>query len=269
MKVLITGGSSGIGKHLGGVYLSRGDTVLLMADDPVRLESARLELSKISPHVSAVACDVADGRAVARMAEGVLSDFGCPDVLVNNAGYAVYRTFEQSSRTEIERLIEVNLMGTLRVIHEFVPAMIRRRSGHIVNIASVAGLMPVTPCAVYGAAKHAVVGISETLRSELSDFNIRVHLVCPGRVKTSFFDHDTFQRRPRRPETEKTVPIEDVSAAIVAAVEGNRFLTVIPWTLRWCVWIRNLCPPLVDLWLSKLLVQRAREARSVSAERKS
>jgi short-subunit dehydrogenase len=261
--VLITGGSSGIGKHLAGAYLKRGDQVIIVSDNAAKLEAARVELSAGSTAVSAVTCDVSDPEAVRRMISFVLAEYGCPDVLVNNAGFAVYRSFDQSTMDEVEKLISVNLLGTLRCIHGFLPAMMARRSGHVVNVASIAGLMPVTPCAAYGAAKHAVVGISETLRFELSDFNVKVHLVCPGRVETSFFDHETFRRRPHRPETEKTVPIEDVSRAIIEAVERDRFFTVIPRTLGWSAWVRNLCPPVVDAWLGRLLTERTREARAI------
>jgi short-subunit dehydrogenase len=266
VNVLITGGSSGIGKHLAGTFLARGDRVIIVADNATKLEAARAELSALAPAVFSVPCDVSDPEAVHRMVAAVISDHGCPDIVVNNAGFAVYRPFDQSPIDEIEKLIGVNLLGTLRCIHGFLPSMIARRSGHIVNIASIAGLIPITPCAAYGAAKHAVVAISETLRYELSDFNVKVHLICPGRVETSFFDHDTFRRRARRPETEKTVPIEDVSRAVIESIERNRFLTVIPRTLGWSAWIRNLCPPVVDVWLGRLLTQRTREARTLNAE---
>lgn len=263
MIVLITGGSSGIGKHLAGTYLARGDQVIIVSKNGHKLEAARAELAGRSSSISAITCDVSDPEAVRRMTASVLSAPGCPDILVNNAGFAVYRSFEQSSIEEIEKLISVNLTGTLRCIHGFLPAMIARRSGHLVNVASLAGLMPITPCAAYGAAKHGIVGISETLRFELADFNVKVHLVCPGRVETPFFDHETFQRRPHRPETEKTVPIEDVSRAVIESVERDRFLTVIPRTLAWSAWVRNICPPIVDAWLGKLLRERTREARAM------
>ncbi len=263
MIVLITGGSSGIGKNLAEAYLARGDQVIVVSESADKLEATRIELSRVANTVSAVRCDVSDAEDVRRMVVTVLEDFGCPDVVVNNAGFAVYRSFDQSTMDEIERLIGVNLLGTLRCIRGFLPAMMSRRSGHIVNVASIAGLMPITPCAAYGAAKHAIVGISETLRFELSDFNIKVHLVCPGRVETSFFDHETFQRRPHRPETEKTVPIASVSRAIIESVEHDRFLTVIPRRLGWSVWARNLCPPIVDMWLGRILAQRTREARAI------
>ncbi len=266
LTVLITGGSSGIGKHLAATYLQRGDRVIIVADKAAKLAEATKELTRISRHIASVTCDVSDSAAVRAMVESVLRDYQCPDVLVNNAGFAVYRSFDQSPIEEIEKLISVNLLGALRCIHGFLPAMMQRRSGHIVNIASIAGLMPITPCATYGAAKHGLVGISETLRFELHDFDVKVHLVCPGRVKTSFFDHQTFQKRPRRPETEKTVPIEKVSQAIIDAVEKDRFLTVIPKTLGWSVWVRNLYPALFDAWLGKLLTTRTREARTMNVD---
>jgi short-subunit dehydrogenase len=217
--------------------------------------------------IHAVACDVGDGEAVKRMAATVLAAHGCPDVLVNNAGFAVYRTFDQSSPEEIERLIDVNLTGALRCIRAFVPAMMARGSGHLVNVASVAGLMPITPCAAYAAAKHGLVGISETLRFELQDHGIQVHLVCPGRVKTAFFDHESFRLRPHRPETDRTIPVEEVCHAIIDAVERGRFRTIIPRSLGFAIWARGLFPAAADLLLGRILRARVREIRQAPAAR--
>ena len=264
MLVLIVGGSSGIGKHLAQTYLSLGHEVVIVADKKEKLYKAEKELAKISPKVKAFCCDIAQTKSVSKMAKAVLSSQGCPDILVNNAGFAVYRTFEQSSLGEIERLIQVNLLGALRCTHAFLPSMIKRRSGHIVNIASVAGMMPITPCAAYGAAKYGMVGMSEALRYELRDFNIKVQLVCPGRVDTPFFEHETFQKRPRRSETEKTVPIERVSKGIIRAIEKNNFYTVIPWSLGVAIWLRCFMPKLFDLFLERLLLNRIREVRSLN-----
>jgi short-subunit dehydrogenase len=264
VRALITGGSSGIGKHLAGALLARGAEVVIVAEEPVRLAQAAADLRRISPRVEALSCDVGDPAAVEAMVAAVLSG-GCPDVLVNCAGFAVYRTFEQSPAAEIERLVEVNLMGALRCIHGLLPAMIARGSGHLVNVASVAGLLPITPCAAYGAAKHGLVGISETLRWELQDLGVQVHLICPGRVETAFFDHQTFRQRDHRPETERTIPIEAVSAAILSAIERDRFLTVLPRSLALAVWARRALPWLVDPLLGRLLRARVRAVRAQAA----
>jgi short-subunit dehydrogenase len=265
VRVVVTGGSSGIGKDVARAFLARGDEVVIVAEEPGRLAAAAGELSRASPRVEAVACDVGDPAAVARMVEAVLAR-GCPDVLVNNAGFAVYRTFEQSPLEELERLVNVNLTGALRCIRGFLPAMIARGSGHVVNVASIAGLMPITPCAAYGAAKHGLVGLSENLRWELHDLGVREHLVCPGRVETPFFDHETFRRRAHRKETEKTVPIEEVSAAIVGAVLRGRFLTVVPARLGLVAWGRHVLRPIIDPLLGRILRSRVRDVRAAAAD---
>lgn len=262
MRIVITGGSSGIGKHLAGACLDQGDEVAIVAEDAARLEAAREELARRSPRVRALACDVADVGAIERLRDAVLAEWGSVDVLVNCAGFAVYRTFEQSDAREIERLVRVNLIGAMAVTHAFLPAMIARRSGHVVNVASVAGLMPLTPCAAYSTAKWGMVGFSHALRWELAELGIRVHLVCPGRVKTPFFDHETFRSRPSRPEAEQWVPIEKVTRGILRAIERGRFSTTIPWTLGLAIRLRNLAPGLFDrLFLGPRLAARVRELR--------
>lgn len=261
MLILVTGGSSGIGKHLAGEYLKQGDSVIIIADGKEKLEKARIELSVVSPNVWSYVCDVGDKYAVPEIANKVLTNHGCPDVLVNNAGFATYRTFDQTPYEEMERLIAVNLLGVLRCTHCFLPAMMKRRSGHIVNIASVGGIVPITPCATYGAAKYGMVGISSMLQYELKSYNIHIHLVCPGKVKTDFFNHETFRNRTLRSEMEKYVPIEKVSKMIMNAVKKNRFYTVIPWSFRVQVWIKNVFPFLVEPYFKKVMLDRIRLVR--------
>jgi len=265
VKIVITGGSSGIGKHLAKTCLERGDDVTIVAEDRAKVDAAAAELAGSAPRVRGITCDVGDRHAVEAMVAEVLSTAGCPDVLVNNAGFAVYRSFEQSTMEEIERLVDVNLLGAMRCIRGFLPAMMERRAGHIVNVASIAGLMPITPCAAYGAAKHGMVGISETLRFELRDFGVKVHLVCPGRVETPFFHHETFRSRAPRRETRNALPIEAVSWAILDAVEKGRFMTVVPRTLGLAAWARSVVPWLADAVLGRILVSRVRAVRSLDS----
>ena len=96
--------------------------------------------------------------------------------------------------------------------------MIAKSSGQIVNVASIAGRLVITPNCTYTAAKHGLVALSEALRYELGYFGIKVNVVCPGRIETPFFDHETFQQREKRPETKYTVPIEKVSRGIIRAI---------------------------------------------------
>ena len=145
----------------------------------------------------------------------LLREHGVPDVLVNNAGFAVYRAFEQSDAQEIARLFDVNFAGHILCTKAVLDGMIRRRRGHIVNVASVAGLFTLTPNAVYGAAKSGIVAWSRALRVELDRYGIGVSVVCPGRVETPFFDHETFRRRKERRETALTVPMSTVVGAVL------------------------------------------------------
>lgn len=263
---LITGGSSGIGKQLAADFLRRGTRVVIVADNAERLSAAAAELERISPRVYPIVCDVGDGRGILRMAGEVLERHGCPDTLVNNAGFATFRTFEASALEEIERLVDVNLVGAMRCTKAFLPEMIRRRRGHIVNMASIAGRIPMTPNGVYSAAKHAMVAWSENLRHELARFNILVSVICPGRVETPFFDHETFRSRVRGPETKRVVSVERVSRATLRAVERGQAIVYVPWTLGLAVWLTNVAPFVVKPLLGRIIATRVESLYQATAQ---
>ena len=254
--VLITGGSSGIGKQLAADLLASGAQVMIVSERPDHLAQAIEELSLISAKVFGIRCDIGDCKSVMHMQEQVLSKFGCPDVLINNAGFATYRTFENSAIEEIERLVSVNFVGAMRCTRAFLPFMIARRNGAIVNMASIAGRLVLTPNGTYCAAKHALVAWSETLRYELAHFNIQVNVICPGRVETPFFDHETFKSRAQRPETRYTITLEDISKATLRAITHNHFMTYVPWTLGLVVWLTNTLPFLVKPVFRRLILSR-------------
>lgn len=253
---LITGGSSGIGKRLAADLLASHAQVIIVSERPDRLEQAVEELSAISPRIHGVHCDIGDCDSVMHMQEQVLSKYGCPDVLINNAGFATYRTFEQSDIEEIERLVNVNLLGAMRCTRAFLPCMIARGTGAIVNMASIAGRLVLTPNGTYCAAKHALVAWSETLRYELARYNIQVNVICPGRVETPFLDHETFKNRAPRPETRYTISVEDVSRATLRAIAHNHFMTYVPWTFGLVVWLTNTLPFLVKPVFGRLMLSR-------------
>jgi uncharacterized protein len=227
-RTLITGGSSGIGKQLAADLLLRHALVGIVADDRVKLQTAESELKQISPHVWSHPCDIGVLEDIRAMARAYRERFGVPDVLINNAGYALYYTFEQMTSEDIRRLVDVNLTGAALVTREFLPDMIRAGGGHIVMMASIAGRIPITPCSVYSAAKHGLVALAELLQIETTRFNIQIRVVCPGRVETDFFAHESFKVRAHRPETAWTIPIDVVSRAVIGAIEGGRFITYVP-----------------------------------------
>jgi len=254
--ILITGGSSGIGKQLAMDLLKSGEKVIIVGEKAARLDRAVKELSAISPKIFGQCCDIGNDDDVFRLKEQVFKTHGCPDILINNAGFAVYRTFEETDPKEIDRLVQVNLLGAMRCTHAFLSEMISRKHGTIVNMASIAGRIIITPNATYGAAKHALVAWSEALRYELARFHIQVNVICPGRVETPFFDHETFQNRAKRPETRFTISLEDISRATWRAIAKDQFITYVPWTLGMLVWLTSAFPFLVKPIYGRLIRAR-------------
>ena len=243
----VTGGSSGIGFGVAERLVSIGARGVLVADHQQRLDAAAERLGGAAAGVHTVACDIGQPGSVAGAMTRLLSEHGAPDLLINNAGFAVYRTFEQSDAAEIERLFEVNFGGHLRCTKALLAPMIQRGSGQIVNVASVAGLITLTPNAVYGAAKFGIVGWSRALRVELARFGIGVSCVCPGRVETPFFDHETFRLRRHRKETELTIPMATVVDAILDAARRNRELVTVPRYFGWLSRAAAAVPPLLSM----------------------
>lgn len=274
--VLITGGSSGIGKQLAADLLRAGCRVIIASERADRLAQAQTELLAISPHIYAIECDIGQTASVLQMQTTVLQHYGCPDILVNNAGFATYRTFEASSIEEVERLVDVNLVGAMRCTKAFLPDMIKRRSGIIVNMASIAGRLVMTPNGVYCTSKQGLVAWSETMKWELGHFGLQVNVICPGRVEidTAFFEHETFQNRTKRAETRYTITVKDVSQATIRAIVRNRFITYAPRTLGLVAWGLDAFPfPLkpVYSWLMRNRIKtyyQTRAPAAVTAEQK-
>jgi short-subunit dehydrogenase len=255
-KAIVTGGSSGIGKEIARSLLRYGAVVTIVSDRLDKLQLALEEFKAEGLCANAIQCDLSKSEDIENLFDRVASDFGAPDIIINNAGFAVYRTFEQSSLDEIGRLIEVNLLGAMRLTRSFLPELIRRRSGAIVNMASIAGTMAITPNGTYCAAKHGLVAWSECLRYELARFNIQVNVICPGRVLTPFFDHETFQLRAARPETGYTLPLSVVVERTLMAIIKNQFLTYIPRTLGVLSRLKAALPFMINPLYERLMMNR-------------
>ena len=162
-------------------------------------------------------------------------------MLVANAGIGAYGPFAEVDPDEIERLVRVNVLGTMHAIRTVAPGMIARGRGHIVTIGSIAGRIGAPFEALYSATKFAQVGLTEALSVELSPHGVGVSMVNPGPVATGFFDargHAYDRKRPR------PVAPEQVAAAVMAAVEDDRLEQYVPRSLRGATIVRHLVPPL-------------------------
>ena len=180
-SILITGCSTGIGAAAVKVFSDHGWNVAATMRNPAQGEALRA-----FPGVKVLALDVTDKASITTAVQQTLREFGGIDALVNNAGYGLFGPFETASQEVIQRQFDTNLFGLFDVTRAVLPAMRERRTGVIVNVASVGGLSAFPMNSLYCATKYAVVGFSESLGYELAPFGIQVKVIAPGGVATDF-----------------------------------------------------------------------------------
>jgi len=176
--VLVTGASSGIGRAVANAFAAKGFEVFGTSRNPSRTEPI--------PGVELVRLDVTDAASVTAAVSTVVQRAGRIDILVNNAGFGVIGAAEESSAAQAQQLFETNFFGLVRLTREVLPYLRAQRSGRIINIGSVLGIVPAPYAALYAASKHAVEGYSESLDHETREFGVRVTVVEPGYTTTSF-----------------------------------------------------------------------------------
>ena len=181
---VITGAGSTIGRATARAFAKEGAILVISDKHKDRLIELENELKTSGAQVTSMEADVSDHRQTAALSAEVLEKFGRVDILHNNAGIGWGGPSERFPVADFEKVIEVNLLSVVYGINCFLPQMIKQRSGHIVNMASAAGLTPVITLGAYTASKYAVVGYSEVLRAELRRHNIGVTAICPGIIKT-------------------------------------------------------------------------------------
>lgn len=179
--VVVTGASSGIGREAAARLAARGAKVWAVARNRARLE----ELAAGQPGITPWAADVSVEADRAALVEAV-SAAGPLDVLVNNAGLGWTGLVADMPADDVRQLFEVNVLGLIDLTQRALPAMLERRRGHIVNVASVAGWVAAPPITVYSATKFAVIGFTDGLRRELQGRGVTVGLIAPGPLATEF-----------------------------------------------------------------------------------
>ncbi len=182
--VVITGASSGMGEATARYLADRGAVVVLGARRVDRLNTLVDEITKRGGKALALATDVTDAAQVQRLVDAAVERFGRIDVMLNNAGLMPHSPLERRKVADWDRTIDVNLKGVLYGIAAALPHMQRQKSGHFINVSSVAGHTVRPAGAVYSATKTAVRVISEGLRQEVKPWNIRTTIISPGAVAT-------------------------------------------------------------------------------------
>lgn len=243
--VVITGAARGIGYATAKALLARGARVVIGDRDVDVLEKAVKDISSLGP-VSGHPLDVTDRESFAAFLDKARADGGGHiDVLINNAGVMPVGPFLQLSQDAIRSSIEVNFYGVLTGCQLVLPEMVKRRSGHIVNIASMAGMVAVPGQVVYAGTKFAVVGLSSAMADEFAPQGVDVSAVLPTFTNTELISgtHTTAATKPVQPE--------DVAAAIVKVLDKPKPQVSVPGSSRYIGLLTALLPVRARRWLGK------------------
>lgn len=188
-NIVITGASSGMGADAAIEVAMQGGIPILIARRIDRMEELINQIAVgYGVHGHAYSLDVSNSSEVARVFELIKREVGHIDVLINNAGYALFKNVDDMTDEAFKSMFEVNVFGLIACTKAVLPEMLARNEGQIINIASIAGKIPTPKASGYTATKHAVLGFTNALRLETSDTNIQITAVNPGPVKTAFFD---------------------------------------------------------------------------------
>jgi len=218
---VVTGASSGIGKAIAKLLAAEGVKVVLGARRQGHLETLKKEIEEHGGHAAICVCDVTKRDNLAAIHEAAKKAFGSVDILVNNAGVMHLTHFRNGHESEWEHMVDVNIKGVLHGIGEFLPGMLERKSGEIVNISSDAGRKIFPGGGVYCATKWAVEAISQSLRLETAGKGVRVLSVQPGgtfsEIATGITDKEILEADSPF-KTMRLLDPEDVARAVVYAL---------------------------------------------------
>ncbi|MFD2247338.1 SDR family oxidoreductase [Pontibacter ruber] len=237
--VLITGGASGIGKLMGQKCLQQGASRLVIWDiNPENLQLVAAEFEAQGYQVHPYLVDIGNLAEVERTADRVLREAGTPSILINNAGIVVGKRFAEHSLFEIERTLNINVLGAMAATRVFLPAMLQQGHGHVVNIASAASLLPNPRMSVYAASKWAVLGWSESLRLELEQMSPHLHVttVTPSYIDTGMF------AGVKAPLLTPILQPETIANAILEAVKENKIILRKPFIVNLLPLLRGILP---------------------------
>jgi short-subunit dehydrogenase len=246
--ILVTGASSGIGEAVARLFAREGYRVSLGARRLERLQALAHEIESAGGQSIAVQSDLARFEDIQRLISETLDQFGQIDVLLNNAGFGRIKWLEDLDPMEdIQAQLQINLISTILIAREVLPHMIQRKTGHIINMGSMGGLVASPTYTVYSASKFGVRGFTEALRREVGVYDVHVSGIYPGAVNTEFKQHAGIDRKTGRstPESLRLEP-EEVARGVLSLVRRPRRELIIPWQMRLTVWMNILFPGIVD-----------------------
>lgn len=263
---LVTGGARGIGRALCMELARRGSEIVLADLDTALAEKTAADIRQQGGSVTCVELDVRDPHAWERVVRATVERCQRLDYLFNNAGICLFGDVRIHQPEHWDRIIDINLRGVVHGIHAGYSVMLRQGYGHIVNTASMAGLMPVPWMASYTATKSAIVGLSTALRVEAAEAGIRVTVLCPGVVRTpaledggefgGFLEPVSEAGRRRIWHGTCPMPVERFATLALRGVAKNKPIIVAPLVSRLIWRAQGICPP-----IGRYLMRKTYEAR--------
>jgi len=262
VTALVTGAGSGIGRATALALAREGVRVHAVDIDPARAASVAAEIEAAGGSARGHAVDVADPVAIASLGDALRADGEQIGILVNCAGILATGRAEEIELAEWQRIFGVNVFGAVHTIRVFAPPMLERGAGHIVNVASLAGLVPFPFVAPYTASKFALVGMSQAMGMELAHRGVTVTAVCPGAVRTALYTAKPMTLPGNTRErivdliNRGAMPPERIARDVVRAIRKRRALVVRAGPAR-PLWTFYALAPRLLLWLARTWLGRA------------
>lgn len=257
--VLITGASSGFGEDSACLFARKGCKVVLAARRLDRLQDLAERIRSFGGEALAVPVDISQGDEIKLMVKTVLDVYGQIDILFNNAGFGRLDWLENlEPGRDIETQVAVNLTGLILVTRAVLPHMLARRSGHIINMSSVAGYVAAPLYSVYAATKYGVRAFTDALRREVAPFGVKVSGIYPGPAETEFGQHtgnNVLKRTFKAPKW-MSLSSQTVARRVVRLAMHPRRAVILPWWFRPVIWADSLFPALVDGVISLAFTRR-------------
>jgi short-subunit dehydrogenase len=253
--VWITGASSGIGEALAKAFASQGAKIVLSARRTDELSRVKQALNLPDSDVLILPLDLSDTSKTAELTKTVIDKFGRIDILVNNGGIS-QRSLTLETPIDIDRkIMEINFFGTIALTKSVLPFMVKQKSGHIIVMSSIAGKFGFFFRSAYSASKHALHGFFEALRMEIFNDNIKVLIVCPGKIKTDISinaitgDGGTHNKMDQ--SQEQGLSAEECARQVLNGIQSNKYEIFIGGKELRAIWVKRFFPNLFTRLIRK------------------
>jgi 3-dehydrosphinganine reductase len=261
--IFIPGGSTGIGLSIA-LQLAKGNnTLVLVARDIKKLEAAKTSIEKSGNSKCLIyAANAKDYNALKPVLDNAVTEAGAPDLVINCVGRAYPEHFENITSQMMQDTMQTNFGSMWNVAHILVPHM-KAKGGKIVNTSSIGGFVGVFGYTDYSASKFAIVGFSETLKQELSRYNIKVQVLCPPDTETPGFEIENKTKPQETKEISKSAKLlqpEEVARQAIKGMEGNKFMIIPGFDGKMTYWLKRHLPSVVDM----VMMSTIRKVQKVS-----